>query len=467
MNSKRLIALGSSLLLGIAGVVTADTTTSTDLRTEVTALKARIAELEGRQNSNWLNERRAEEVKALVREVLSDADTRASLLENGMAAGHNGKNFFLASEDGSFLMTISGQIQVRYIANWGERGDDVDAFSDDYEGGFEIPRTKLNFEGHVADPRLQYQVRLALDRLDNDVFADTILIRYEWMDGVQIWGGETKAPFLREELVESYHQLAVERSLLNEIFTAGYVQGVGITWDADATNDWPLKVAVTINDGARSGEAFEVNDGGAFIKPFDQDNTDFAVTGRADVKLAGDWDQWQDFQAWSGQELGVFLGAAIHYEEGETGDDVTARDNIVMWTVDGSVEVAGLGVYGAFVGQHYNGEGAVENGSNYGALIQASYMVIPDKLEPFVRYEWIDVDSDFGADDDIHVLTFGANYFLRQHNAKLTVDLVWALEPVTAANTFGTGGPGLLGLVTDDAGQEDQVALRAQFQLLF
>src|SRR5690606_11387236 len=116
VRHNRLLALGGSLLVGTAGIAMAATTP--DLRSEVAALPARLAELEGRQSESWLNERRAEEVKGLVREVLADADTRASLMESGLTAGHNGQNFYISSEDGSFLIKPYGQIQVRHNANF-------------------------------------------------------------------------------------------------------------------------------------------------------------------------------------------------------------------------------------------------------------------------------------------------------------------------------------------------------------
>lgn len=68
-----------------------------ELRAEVSRLRAEVSQVRAQNGETWLNERRAEEVKALVKEVLSDADTRASLLDNNLTAGHNGRNFFLAS----------------------------------------------------------------------------------------------------------------------------------------------------------------------------------------------------------------------------------------------------------------------------------------------------------------------------------------------------------------------------------
>ena len=151
-NSKHMFALGGAALLALAGVVNAEApATDAALKSEMATLKARISELEGKQSQQWLDARRTEEVKALVREVLADADTRASLQNDGLTAGHANDKFFLASQDGTFRLNIGGQVQVRYIFNHRNDAGDTGArnagrnAADDNEGGFSIARTKLVF----------------------------------------------------------------------------------------------------------------------------------------------------------------------------------------------------------------------------------------------------------------------------------------------------------------------------------
>lgn len=98
--------------------------------------------------------------------------------------------------------------------------------------------------------------------------------------------------------------------------------------------------------------------------------------------------------------------------------------------------------------------------------------MVPDTVELFDRYEWIDFDGVYYrnsgagtqggtgnlAQDNLRLITVGANWYLKKHNAKFTVDLVWALDPVPASNS----GSGLLTSV-----DEDQVALRAKWQFAF
>lgn len=471
ITRKRLLALGSTVLLGVAGVVHADTTSSSDLKAEMAALRARVAELEGRQNEAWLNERRAEEVKTLVKEVLTDADTRASLLEGGMTAGHNGQNFWIGSEDGSFLLKICGQIQVRYYGDFQNNTTSTDQEA----GGFEVSRAKVEFAGHISSPKFTYALRLAVDEANNNVFAEKITIGHELMDGLWIVLGEDKAPFLREELVSSANQLAVERSLVNEFFTLGYVQGLWVNWNAHEQ----VNLSVAISDGARSGEqgtsvtAIGGSPMTGGIKPYDVDGTDFAITARGDVLIMGTWDQLADFTAWSGQDTSVSLGAAVHYQVGDDTGTAVSGGSLFAWTVDGSMEWNGLNLFAAAVGAHADPRATGAPTANlYGVVVQGGYHVIPDKLELFARYEWIDFDKGTTGtvEDDVNLATFGANYYINKHATKFTLDVTWAFDPIIStdiASAANTAGRNKVGLRSDAAGEDDQVLIRAQMQLLF
>jgi hypothetical protein len=120
------------------------------LRAEVAELRSTVARLQAEHGDDWLTEQRADEIRALVQDVLADADTRANLLQDGMTAGWD-KGFFLGSADGNWLLRIGGQIQVRYAASF--QDDAPDGEDDRY--GFEVRRAKLKLKGHVVDPSWQ------------------------------------------------------------------------------------------------------------------------------------------------------------------------------------------------------------------------------------------------------------------------------------------------------------------------
>lgn len=459
MSKRNLIlALGGGLVLGVSGLVNAETpATGSNMQAELATMKARIAELEGRQNDKWLNERRAEEVKALVKEVLADADTRASLLADGLTAGHKDK-FFIASEDGTFELNVSGQIQVRYIANFRD-GNDTNSLDED-EAGFQIRRTKLTFDGHVGSPKFTYVVQLAADRSGGDVELEKVLIGYELADGLTISGGRDKAPFLREELVSSKYQLAVERSLLNENFTTDWSEGVYAVYASDV---WKLHAALT--DGTES-------DG----TDFEDDNTNFAATGRLELLLAGKWAQFRDFSSWQGDDTGLLLGAALNYELTETGDptggapdQTLGNDSIFGWTADVSFEAGGFNAFAAVVGRYTNAVDGGDSLGQYGILLQAGYMIVPDKVEIFGRYEWMDMDAPGvpgqEVENSVSIITAGANFYLNKHSAKFSLDVLFALDSLDGFNGVSTTDG--LGILDDTTDEDGQIVVRGQFQLLF
>ncbi|MCC6580232.1 MAG: hypothetical protein IT440_07295 [Phycisphaeraceae bacterium] len=476
-----------ALVLGVSAAAYAGGADQADLATKVNNLQSvvesqakEIQTLRAAMGDSWLNDRRAEEVKTLVREVLADADTRASLLEGGMNAGHKNGKFFLASEDGSFLLQLSGLIQVRYVYNHRNAAHTNSTASvDEDEMGFEINRAKLLFEGNVINPQIGYALGVQTNTLgeDGEILLDRAYITYKPCDGWEFWVGRRKAPGLREEMVEPGMQLAVDRSVVNELFTLGRVEGLGVTYFPVEA----LRVNAAVTDGARSGESgsdhgtvFPGNQSG-----FSNDSTDFGAVVRLDYKVMGDWKQWDDFAAWSGEQTALFVGGGFVYDQIERGDNQASLigangiDSIIGWTVDMTFESSGFTFYAAGMGQQTNlTDQAADTGDkeNYGMVLQTSYMVIPDKLEPFVRYELISTDDNAVAggapSDDLTLLTCGANYYLAKHAAKFTLDVVWVMEPLDATTVAGLPLRNV-GLLPDSLEAQDQIAIRAQMQLMF
>ena len=443
------------------------------LRAELAQMKQRLQRIEAEQGETWLNERRAEEVKTLIAEVLSDADTRASLLDEAVTAGHDGKHFFLRSANGNFLMEIAGHMQLRFIANWaddpfvdndtaavepspGDPGSPADPGTpdgeddeslDEGESGFTLRRTKLKFSGHItANPKIGYKIVLAAERDGGDWLTEDFEINHKFANGVKIKGGQFKLPFLRQELVSSSKQLAVDRGSATEYFTLDRGQGIGFSYGTDN-----VKLNWAVSDGADSENLDWAGDA-----------TDIALTGRADVKLAGNWKQMDDFSAWSGEETAAFVGGAVHWEAGETGTPAV-DNNVFLWTADGLVEFNGFGLMAAVMGLHTDNDVAPDF-DDYGVQVEAGVFIIPDKLQPFVRYDWIDVD----AADEMNLITVGFNYYLKKHDAKFTMDVVHAFDTLfDTGRNFNDPASSGLGLRDDVDEQDGQTALRAQFQLKF
>jgi len=446
-RSKMLLA-GAALCGASSAALAGGTDQSSDfeaMRAEMASLRAQVAELRQNENENWLNERRAEEVKGLVREVLNDADTRASFASDGMHAGiDDGGQIFLKSADGGFLMEVGGQIQFRYI--WQSQDDT----GDEDDSGFQVRRVKLDFSGHIGDPRLGYKVKLATNRSSGNTFLEDVYVDYDFDDFWTVKAGHYKLPFLRQELISSKRQIAVDRASVTEFFTLNRAEQVSVIFD----NGEMIKAQLSFSDGANSGFTNIA------------DTSEIALTGRADVTLMGNPKPGKDIAAWDGEDTYLGVGGAFHWELGDGNNGGVA--DYFGWTIDGLFETQGFSVLAAFMGGHpdFDAAGATDP-DQFGFLVEGGYFVIPDTVQPFVRWEWL--DSDPG---EAQVVTIGGNYFLRKHNAKFTVDLAYAYEndENLTNNPFGANGASSgLGFQGSSfgAGQDDFFALRAQFQLLF
>ncbi len=413
----------------------------TDMQTQIDTLRSELSQVKADQGDNWLNERRAEEVKGLILEVLSDADTRASLLNDGLLAGHDGKHFFIHSADGAFALIVSGQIDFRYI--WNQQDANT---GDEDEGGFQTRRLKVKLKGHVSSPKIKYKVQLAHDRTDGSTFLEEYEVSHQINDRIQIAAGLMKLPFLREELVSSSKQLTVERSLANEFFTLNRAEGVRLRY-----GDGPLLINLMISDGTNSEHS-----------EFDDDESELAMTARADFLLQGERSQLNDFTGWSGEDQALNLGAAYHFELGDGRNGGT--DNYHAYTLDLQWENGPLNFFAAYIGATIDPDSSGSDDRDMdGFIVQGGVHIVPDKLELFGQ--WVYIDGDVAGENEFDACVAGFNYYINGHRTKFTMDVIWLNEDVPTANPFGASiTSNGLGLIT---GTEDELAVRTQFQVLF
>jgi hypothetical protein len=438
------------------------------LRSEVSLLRGTVADLTStvhqlQAGDEWLTEQRADEIRGLVQDVLADADTRASLLQEGMTAGWD-KNFYLASADGNYKLRVRGQIQVRYVFNSanGPSADPQTLY------GFEIRRAKLKFDGNILDPTWKYVINIAHDHDDKtfnagagaaifsaqgDIFLEDAIIMKDFENGFVLWAGQFKMPFLQEELISSSAQQVVERSLINEEFNQDRSKGIMGIWSNDQ-----FKVQAGVGDGFKS-----LNTPFSFI-PIDEGtmvtglSSSIGLTGRVDWLAMGEWKQFKQQTSPRGSGNALKIGGAIHWEEDKYSTTVlttpSAKTRFFSWTIDAMWQNEGWNLFAYMVGRHVSGfPGDVDQ---YGAVVQGGYY-FTDEWEAFARYEW--GDNGASGADNLSVLTVGANRYINKHNLKWTTDIGVGFNAVVS--TWSAGGADWR---TSDSGE---VVLRSQFQLLF
>jgi len=432
---------------------------------------AAIAETGAQTSSN-------DEVRAMVAEMLADAESRTSLLQGGGSAGHDGK-FFLASPDGNFRLNVSGQMQFRYVLSNRDGTDATDPEQvqgeDDFDHGFEMRRTKLVFDGHVYSPDLMYKIQGAFDRNGGAFNLEDAWIGWRLDGGGVLKAGQFKAPFLRAELVSSKYQLAVDRSFATEFFTANRTQGIMFEQEMDN-----FRYAVSFNEGLSNSTLASLGNSAIPGSTNTQaagdfpsgDGTDWAFSGRAELLLGGEWGAFKDFTSEPGAALSHMVGAAFHVQGGaqRPGGDL---DDVYAYTVDYSIEGDGWNGFAAFMGNSTDsGIPGGEDGDNFGFVAQGG-LNLDEANEVFARFDFVSADDALvGENDEMSMVTVGWNHYVHGHAAKLTVDLNWAFdEAFNPAVGTGVGdtarfinaeGIGFLG-----SNDSDEIFVRAQFQLLF
>lgn len=448
-----------------------------NMRKQLEEMQARNADLENKVdelgaqvNQDWMTEARAEEIRQVVYDVLADADTRASLLDDGMVAGWS-DGFFLASADGRFRLNVGGQMQIRWVYSFIDEPDR-------HRHGFENTRTKLVFSGHMFSRDLQYLIRLNPTRnepglVDGLAILEDAWVRFNLTDTISVRVGQFKVPFNREELVSSAYQLAVERSNVNESYNLGRTQGVELVWADDVH-----RIAVAFDDGASDNlGGFTAQGGGvatgdqAVGDPINNDalveDVEWAVQGRYEYIIAGNRQQFEDFTSPIEQPFGAMVGVAGMGQHTESNGAASAgRDEIRWygWTADLSLEFGGANVFVSYI-QHYVDRGANVGQFNfYGLVLQGGYYITP-KWEVFARGEWGIADSKedlLQNSNDLAIVTFGTNYYFDGHGAKWTTDIGFALNEISGEWDFDITGYRIQG--TDS---KPQIVFRTQFQLLF
>ena len=392
-----------------------------------------------------LSEARADEIRAIVRDVLDDAGSRSSLQGSGGTSGYI-EGFFLSSADGNFSMKLNLLQQTRYAFNDQESTDNEQA------SGFENKRTRLNLGGNAIDTTWTYRAAYYLAYADSveDFGAGQLSdawIRKDFECGASITMGQFRLPFSYEYEIDVANLQFMDYSTVDMFYGLGYGQGVRLDYESDT-----IRFAVATMNAAR-----EVNAAWGPGMPEDQ----FAFCGRFDAKFAGNWGQFNHGQSWKGDGYGVKLGVGGYtFSENATpGLDASGL------TADVSVSFGGGNLTAAYYWSDLadSGDPEVDAAHPTGWVVWGGWFVADD-IELVARWESASFDINLGGAQDFSVLTLGANWYLDRNKAKFSADFGYALDAVSALYAPYAIGNNLL---EDPANQDGQWVIRGQLSFSF
>ena len=442
MMRKTACILATAVSAAFVSFGRAEAPAATTDSTDISALKAQIDALQQQVQKVQDQQAKQAEINATTAAVAADAAKQSLMLQTmPFTAGYN-NGFKIQSADGNFVMQPGLIFQFRNITNYNHSDDD------DLQNGFEFRRLRPRIDGTAFSKDLRYSIVLDTNRNVGSVNLLDAWVAYSFTKEWGIKLGQFRNSYVHEGDVADTRQLAVERSLIDATLAGGVTDRVQGIEGSYSSSDVPAQFIAAFHDGDNSKNTdFRDSDGPDATSRVDEN---FGVSGRVQYKFFGQWDSYKDMTAKGTKENMLVAGAGFDYSQ--NGDA-----NVTRGVVDVQYErTDGWSAFGQFV-YVYSG---VDDSSNFGVGGQVGYLINP-KVEVFGRYSYINFENEINDQDNFHEITAGANYYFGpdgawDYNVKFTVDL----------NYLPNGSPGNQTGVGYLAGDESQVVLRAQFQLV-
>ena len=457
-NRSQLMAAAAMALAFSYPCLAAESPETADMSQEITALKARLQQLEVKQKE--ADQQRADAEHKLdeknTREQLSSEAVQSGqfLTSEGFTAGYTDNRFVIQSSDGNFAFRPWLHFQFREITELRKDFQGTAKHPEDQiDTGFEVRRMRFGFDGNAFSPDLTYMFNWATSRTSGNSTVKngttTVGTVSNGLGGVPIleeaWvkyhfattpfyikAGQIKDPLLHDQIVSSRYQHGAERSLTANIFANGdaFTEGATFIYDPNSF----VRTEAGVNHGLRSANTnfLSYPDNGSF------NQFDYGFAGRVEYKVMGRWKDYAQVGAVGTQEPLLVFGAGGDYSErGHDGQLVAVADAMYA-------DKTGVNLYGAFVDRYtthnfgyytQSATGASINAGDpavagkvtneYSILLEAGYN-INQQIEPFARYEYMHLQgTPAGSHNNLNVITGGVNYFFYGNRLKLTGEVKW------------------------------------------
>ena len=404
------------------------------VQNDTSEMRETLDELRAETGKEWLTTERSHQIRALVQDVLADADSRNTLVGDGLLGGWS-DGFFLASSDGRFRLNIGGLVQERYVLSYLRVG--LSGFDDRWRTGLENTRSRLHLSGHIFDRDTTFMIQPGFGWLDPNAISGSPLTRIGarfWDAWIQFkinehWAaklGVFTLPFTRESLVPDTHQLAIDRSLIDYRLGLARSQGIHFTWVKNrmraffAVSNGSIPLSGVVASGINPTPPWGAS----------ELDTDWALTARWEYLFSGGGNQFKQFTSPVGSERATMLGVAVHAQNKERNGQSGLKQDQLGVTADLSMHFDGATIFmsGTFHNQT-DKTTSTPNADWVGYVFQGSTYTAPN-TELFMRFEGGGIMQNSLGGDDVHILTGGFNWYLDGQGLKVTSDLGWSFGEI-------------------------------------
>ena len=255
--------------------------------------------------------------------------------------------------------------------------------------------------------------------------ATDIFINWHHYPEANIRVGQWKAPFGLENLTPDAQILTIERSLPTGAIVPERQIGA-MLWGKPLANILPeQKDLVTYYTGVFNGNGRNINN---------NDNNEFMYVSRlellpfkgtlmgqeASLKLGGDYFYSRDE---TGTTISPVLNLRVNADGSLSSYALTSPDERHAYSVDAWLNVGPFDLIGEYLDERVRPRGPTfREFEPNGYYVQASYFLIPKKLQAVVK--WESFDPDQVANDNIRSITGGLNYYIHGDGIKLMADYI-------------------------------------------
>jgi len=479
-----------------------DASTKTDLETEVLRLRAQldaqqqeIAELKLSGAQQDADKARVAQMKAQIREILSEREFRESLMPSTLQAGYD-NGFFIRSSDDKFKMQFNGLLQFRwtYYNNQTTNAYQLPGFKRDDLTGFDLQRVRFAISGHVYDPNLTYYMELKADApTGSDFVLDSGWINYRFADEFQVKAGQFTLASTRGEMTSDAGRQFVDKSMVDSVYGLG--TGVGVRlWGQllDKRMDYYVDVVNGTSDGGNTNggrtitsDPAELDNNPAILARVlfrilgDEPGKDFAYEGDLDVRSTPAWEVGFHYafndDKYDAQSTRIPLPRIRPYGiDGGFGLVSTNGLQFHQFGIDSAFKWMGFSLTGEYIGRvvdprrttmdrlplspWFAASGDDSTTLQQGAYLQAGYFLPIPGLEK--KFEIVARAGGIAAlaerTEGVWEYAAGVNYYIDGNRVKLQADLTKIYEAPTTSSYAS------LANVNDDA-----LIFRTQLQLAF
>ncbi len=281
-----------------------------------------------------------------------------------------------------------------------------------------------------------------------EVVAKNIFGDYKFSDAFNLFFGKKKLPYSRVSLISSSKQLIIERPGITEdakkIF--GDSEGHGyygsqIMIHGEAAEGM-FKYYASITDGWQAGQTTRWTSKTV-------EKSGLAYIGRVEFSPPG-WIEKSQSDAHLGEEIHLTLGLHYGAQGGIEYKSSSDKEDRTLIGADISFHLGGLTLQGEYESIDIAPSTAgTKNTKPNGWYAQAGYFISGIAIEPAIRYEYYNKDSE-KTDDDQTTIAIGFNWYLKGHSFKIAANYV--------ATTFGNGNSDKL------AGDDNLTSFQIQSQ---